>query len=98
MSVRHAHEDEVFQGGRAFPQCARAPRESAPEFAHGHVAAKAHLSRGAEGAAQGTADLGGQAQGVVSGHGNEHGLHALAVGQAQEQLDGAVAADADYVD
>ena len=82
------------------PACAKCagPRQHLPQnLAHGHVAGEAQLPGGAEGAGHGAAHLGGKALGVVLAHGDEHRLHAFAVGQAQQQLDGPVAADAHHV-
>ena len=79
--LAHSHEDEVAQPavGVALPESAANVKDLCDDFAGSEVANEAHLARGAEYAAHGTAGLGADAGGEASVVAHEDGFDGLAV-------------------
>ena len=95
QGLAHAHEDEGLEAAADGEGFATEGEKLFDDFAGGEVALEAGLGGGAEIAAHGAADLGGNAAGGAVGAeiGHEHGLDGAGVSEAEEKFGGAVGGD-----
>ncbi len=87
--LTHAHEDDV-EALVEHAELAQQDADLAGDLAHGEVADDAHAASEAEGALHRAADLGGDAEGLRRGVGDEDRFDEMAVGELEEELGRAV--------
>ena len=80
----HAHEDDIAQAVAFSGEDAPDVEHLGHDFARGEMAGEAHLPGGAEDAAHGAADLGGDAGGVPAGELHDDRFDGLTVRQSQQ--------------